>query len=570
MRLLLSKWEGVALQVAQSKAALGCSFLQKLVTERPLSAVSPEVAEEGCSVSLSVLLDDHPKVQFNWEGGRYDGLYYIYAAPGAPPAASPFVDLLPPNLAPNSELSFKRIKSWLSECSASHIKCPKHSGNFMPRRVLHISKSGEGLSVRLSSDHSPGKYATLSYCWGGDQPSKTLQPNFQSYLSDIPLGSLPLTIQHAAIVTHGIGLPYLWVDAMCIIQDDEEDKFDQIAQMHAIYNNSWVTIAAAEAKVSGDGFLQPRGQWQPVKMKARFDDNVFSDVLLVPQGLGPMSCRPDAPLFQRGWTMQETLLSSRILLYGHRELTFLCLEDEKSEGGLPPDIRHYQIAYSQRLLTVEDDKLLGIGALAEAYGRRKGLAGYVAGMWKTDFLQQCLWTTETTNEEHLPRRPVRYRAPSWSWASLDAHISSFGVSANMPAMMLPETMPPNSTCRIIDIQTTLVTLENPFGMVSDGYLTIQGKMRELTWHNKGIGWREEGRLDGSEYRSAAGLASGSGSPLEHRDMQSDEARGYALLLKEVESETGTFQRVGRLEVTERDGFDDWFDGPHEWKEIVVV
>ncbi|KAF6833705.1 3-phytase a precursor [Colletotrichum musicola] len=91
---------------------------------------------------------------------------------------------------------------------------------------------------------------------------------------------------------------------------------------------------------SREGFLQPRGQWQPVKMKARFDDNVFSDVLLVPKGLGPMSCRPDAPLFQRGWTMQETLLSSRVLLYGHRELTFLCLEDEKSEGGLPPDVRH--------------------------------------------------------------------------------------------------------------------------------------------------------------------------------------------------------------------------------------
>ncbi|KAF6833706.1 hypothetical protein CMUS01_06453 [Colletotrichum musicola] len=255
-----------------------------------------------------------------------------------------------------------------------------------------------------------------------------------------------------------------------------------------------------------------------------------------------------------------------------------------------PDSWGYLVsAYSQRLLTVEDDKLLGIGALAEAYGRRKGLAGYVAGMWKTDFLEQCLWTTETTNEEHLPRRAVRYCAPSWSWASLDAHISSFGVSANMPAMMLPETMPPQVTCRIIDIQTTLVTQENLFGMVSDGYRAIQGKMRELTWHNKGTGWREEGRLvrDVEKHwinrrgltidpRMALSIDQPQDWPVRAGRLwsieicKSDEARGYALLLKEAEGRTGTFQRVGRLEVTERDGFDNWFDSPHEWREIVVV
>ncbi|KAF4840937.1 hypothetical protein CGCSCA4_v009786 [Colletotrichum siamense] len=146
-------------------------------------------------------------------------------------------------------------------------------------------------------------YATLSYCWGGDQDAKTLRSNFASYQDHIDFSTLPTTIQDAAIVTIQIGLSYLWVDAMCIIQDDDNDKMKEIAKMHAIYRSSQVTIAPSEAATSKTGFLRPRDMWRPIKMKARFDENVFSDVLLVPEG---SSCRSSAPLFRRGWTLQET------------------------------------------------------------------------------------------------------------------------------------------------------------------------------------------------------------------------------------------------------------------------
>lgn len=92
VRSLLSEWKGVTLAVAESKAALGCPFFQKLVTQRPLSAVAPEVAEEGCSVSMGAVFDDHPSIQFNWRGGRYDGLYYMYAVPGKPSSRSVLLD----------------------------------------------------------------------------------------------------------------------------------------------------------------------------------------------------------------------------------------------------------------------------------------------------------------------------------------------------------------------------------------------------------------------------------------------------------------------------------------------
>ncbi|TDZ34323.1 hypothetical protein C8035_v010727 [Colletotrichum spinosum] len=111
--------------------------------------------------------------------------------------------------------------------------------------------------------------------------------------------------------------------------------------MHNVYNNSWVTIAAIEANTSQDGFLHPRSEWKPVQMRARFDDNVFSDVLLFPRDLGSVCCRNNFPLFTRAWTMQETLLSSRIILYSPRVVSLLCLEDERCESGALPDVRHY-------------------------------------------------------------------------------------------------------------------------------------------------------------------------------------------------------------------------------------
>lgn len=78
----------------------------------------------------------------------------------------------------------------------------------MPARVLHISGIGEEPTIRLSNDHPPAPYATLSYCWGADQPAKTTRANFSSYLSDIVVSTLPPTVRDAAIVARGIGLSY--------------------------------------------------------------------------------------------------------------------------------------------------------------------------------------------------------------------------------------------------------------------------------------------------------------------------------------------------------------------------
>lgn len=472
----------------------------------------------------------------------------------------------------------------------------------MPSRVLYISGTAEKPTIRLSTDHPTVPYVTLSYCWGADQPAKTTRANFSSYLSNIAFSTLPATIRDAAIVTLRIGLSYLWVDAMCIIQDDQEDVMVQIAQMHAIYHSSWVTIAAAEAMTCNDGFLQPRGEWQPIRMRARWDEDGPSEVLLVPEG---MSYREDAPLFRRGWTMQETSLSRSLLIYGQRELVFLCLEGDRCEGGDPLNAQdgvmsfdlgdatylqrrhpaswgYFVSRYSQRLLSVEGDKLLGIAALAEAYGKSKGVSGYVAGMWREDFLEQCLWTTEENPIEGshgVARRPRTYRAPSWSWASLDGHISSFGESVNKPLVVMPDKMPSDVTCQVIDVRTTLVAAGNPFGMVSDGYLKIRGRLRQVVWDSprwhgrlvKGPSVVTDTRMEFKMDCLKDWERTGDVLLWSLEIGKADTGRGYALLLQEAGGREGLYRRVGRLDISKGRGWvEGWFESEYEFREMTII
>lgn len=391
---------------------------------------------------------------------------------------------------------------------------------------------------------------------------------------------------------------------MCIVQDDFDDVMTQIAQMHAIYHSSWVTIAAAEALTCNHGFLQPRSKWQPIRMRARLDESGPSEVLLVPEG---KSWRTEAPLFQRGWTMQETLLSSRILLYGQRELIFLCLEGERCEGADLSDVRHYQTyfdpgsnlyvkldhpegwgylvsAYSQRLLAVEGDKLLGIAALAENYGRTRAAGDYLAGMWREKFLEQCLWITESFPADgRVAKHPKTYRAPSWSWASVDGRISCFGVSANTPLMVLPETMGPNVTCEVVDVQTTLTVAENPFGMVSGGYLVMRGRLRQVVWRPKQGNWTASGHLEGGTRQALDSRMTfmmdceqeweGGGDVLlwSLEICNTDKGSGYAILLQEAGHHDGSFQRVGRLDIDEAPTWrGNWFETEYEIREVRII
>lgn len=609
---------GFNLSYAREMAGTGCPFF-----ERSLQLESGGMKDDAVVSVFASDLDSEPEVSINWKDDRNtdrSAVYEVYLPHGTPlhpptpwaetltrPDIRPSIDWIavrvPPNLVPNSSLSYRRVKGWIDECSSNHVKCSSRPRDFMPSRVLHISGTGEEPTIRLSSDHPPAPYVVLSYCWGAEQPAKTTRANLSSYLSDIDVSTLSATVRDAAIVTRGIGLSYLWVDAMCIIQDDFDDVMEQVAQMHSIYHCSWLTIAAVEAPTCNHGFLQPRAQWQPLRMRARLDGGDPSDVLLAPKNNNPV--RGNAALFQRGWTMQEMLLSSRILLYGQRELIYLCLEAERCEGAVPSEVRrlgaHYDpvdsiysdlnhpetwgrvvVTYTQRQLSVDDDRLLAVGALAEAYGRNNGVSGYAAGMWREDFLYQCLWTTDRfAYDGVVPRHPSVYTAPSWSWASIVARIRMLGQVGNVPAMIMPGTMPPTITCEVVDIRTTLLVAGNPFGVVTDGELVIRGKMRRVVWESGDL-WREKGRLakdadtDGRMLFTLDCPHDWSGADdvlLWSLELcEPDDGHGYALLLQEAGHPKGLFQRVGLLGIVkmQRLGLPNWFESEYELREITII
>ncbi|KAK4664587.1 uncharacterized protein QC763_0087530 [Podospora pseudopauciseta] len=358
------------------------------------------------------------------------GEFVLYTVPGQTPHKL-FGSQPPPNIVPNSQVSFTRARRFLEDCVANHAQCRDFNLKHMPTRVLEVYSASDTdtpdspmpFRVRLVSNPAPRAYATLSYCWGGDQPGKTLKRRLASYSRDIPLDALPLTIIDVLTVTHGVALEYLWVDALCIIQDSNEDKMAEISNMHRTYRGSVLTIAACVAGTSLDGFLRPRIHDRGYVLNARLDssNNNSSDEIRQVIGI-PVRSRLDEtipPLYTRAWTFQEGQLFTRVLAYGNRGMVYYYLESRHCDGGHEQPIYDTWLtkdaigagfryldhgnqslskivhpcawgsvleAYTSRQLTVGDDKLLVVMAIAEEYRRTKPVTEYLTGLWREDFL----------------------------------------------------------------------------------------------------------------------------------------------------------------------------------------
>jgi hypothetical protein len=300
---------------------------------------------------------------------------------------------------------------------------------------------------------------------------------------------------------------------MCIVQDSNDGKMKEISNMHRIYRGSLFTIAAAVAQISRHGFLQPRAAYRGFKLKTQIGDNLVGEAAAVPDRTNHE--RNAYPIYTRGWTFQEGLLSTRVLAYGNRGMVYACLESQRCDGGyqqsigglhssdhdairaifkhLSPGSQHLGSdkhpmawgaivsAYTQRQLSFADDKLLAITAIAEEYLRTKPVTLYLGGMWKEDLLHQCLWSRARPTSDSRPvTRPAAYRALSWSWASLDGHFVTFQQVDGTGSFVEC-----NFSCQLIDAQTALCDENSPFGPITGGFIRLRCKMRRLTWLSPG-------------------------------------------------------------------------------------
>jgi hypothetical protein len=356
----------------------------------------------------------------------------------------------PPILPGNNREALWLAKSWMDRCEASHELCRAQRKKYSttpPTRL--ISVSGNAVKLYFSADiEGPVKYATLSHCWGNLQITTLERDNVSQFLVGIPEQALCKTFQHAIEITRSVDLQYLWIDSLCIIQDDPEDWTHEAARMSAVYGGSFFSIAAASATDGSQGCFFDRdplyASHQPIDIPL---DGRGSQKFMLANGRSFDRCVRNAALSTRAWVLQERLLAPRTVHFSSAEIFWECKEVNACESypnGLPsfldytPDF-DTQIdrldkaslplwesvvqLYSGCFLTFGKDKLPALMGIAEMFEEQIGDT-YLAGMWRRELehhLTWRIWHRPGANLPWLPR-PNPPRAPSWSWAAIDFQI----------------------------------------------------------------------------------------------------------------------------------------------------
>ena len=408
-----------------------------------------------------------------------------------------------------SAASFEKARNWIEECFQNHHNCPALRLLPLPTRVVDVAYPGDGKDwVRLHLGEGICKhYVALSYCWGMPrQPVETTKATLRSHIQDgIAISWLPDAIRDAIEVTRNLRVRYLWIDSLCIVQDDKEDKTKEISEMRRIFSNAYCTISAASVGIVTDGFLQTRGT---------HSSHTFSLPYPCPDGaLGTMTLGenvgrtyfqfydPSAdPINHRAWTLEEKLLSPRVLIYTSTHLRWLCDTDEYSDGGNPyagfdtqaerlpfrtrasadgsvkiadkvelKDFferwRYILEEYTNRTLTKPKDKLRALSGVAD-YFHKLTSDQYLAGLWRADLAYELVWI----RQREAKRRPP-HRAPSWSWASVNSLITF---------LSLPERRE-YFHCEILECIVVPLSDNAPFGAVKSGTLRLKGLLRQVPW-----------------------------------------------------------------------------------------
>src|SRR3569833_2176974 len=409
---------------------------------------------------------------------------------------------------PQSPSGLNRAASWLEECENNHgSKCGVPGPVPLPSRVLDLS--GSKIRLRETTDGEMGKYAALSYRWGGPQDFQTTLGTLQRKLSGFSHESLPATLQDAVTITRKLGMRYLWVDSECIIQDCEVDKARQVSMMSSIYRNAHVTICAGHSENADAGIFTnvsdpDTGLWpnlvpmnyclanqkaESIKAALQMPSEKTSTIWLLAEDRSLSTTHIDE-LARRGWCLQEHLLSPRVLYYG-RWAQWRCRCTTESEGGFyaenefGPEERRltdallrlpagsadlhmtvllqrgwYRLVndFAQRKLGLASDRLPAIGGVATAIHRITG-AEYLAGLWRDNLLHDMLWYADTRD---WLCRPDVWRAPTWSWASVEAPV----VYAHFSDDAMPVAV-------VHGCQATPAPEHNAFGEITAGTLELR-------------------------------------------------------------------------------------------------
>ncbi|KAF2753166.1 HET-domain-containing protein, partial [Pseudovirgaria hyperparasitica] len=373
--------------------------------------------------------------------------------------------------------SFPRIRSWIAHCNRNHNGCieAQRLGPLLPTRVVVIGDAPDQLYL-MASEGARGHYAAMSYAWGkvSPEPITTTRHTWTKHLHGFSISELPPSLRDGVLTARNLGLRYLWIDRLCIIQDSIADKETEMANMQQIYQNAYLTIVAACASSSAESFLNIRDAHSSVITLPVF--------CLNPDSVGRDRIREDGsvqlwhkdssqgcePLYERAWTLQETFLAPRLLIYSRDCCFFKCLGGHQCDdpaidwntycakaglnstrmmhqgkltrpslsaqapgihsiinstsmqaNKLPEHFRAWKRIvrdYSMRALSDPMDKLPALSGVV-SYMQSEMKDECLAGLWRRHLLREVTWMSKGATRSEV------WRAPSWSWMSLDGPLS---------------------------------------------------------------------------------------------------------------------------------------------------
>ena len=422
---------------------------------------------------------------------------------------------------PGSDESLTLMKGWIDDCQRRHELCMKmpHQQVGGPKRLLQCLPDGVRV-VETQSRTQRCDYIALSYCWGdGTAVKMTTQETADLHHQRIPDESLPPLYREVVALARGLSISYLWIDALCIIQDSDKDREEEMMQMSKIYSGALVVVVAASAESPLDSLLRVKPQsgqthtWgtaSPIRYKEMDLDVKFRKR---PRGAHLFEDATKlTPIAKRAWCFQEKLLASRCLVFCEDEVVWECqscclcecggkqehfyLEKGPWKGPhrqmllplaenepfqLDGTLRHFADAeaaysfwenavenYSRRALTLKTDRLPAISAIASIVAEATG-DRYLAGLWRNDLLDGLAWYVSKGFEREEPIPHWKYIAPTWSWVSLQRSVCYF----------LPRGFKPRHPddadleASVLDAWTALEG-QNPYGPVSDAAIVLSG------------------------------------------------------------------------------------------------
>ena len=242
-----------------------------------------------------------------------------------------------------SQAYFAVLKRWLANCETNHTRCRNDTPK-LPKRVIYVAEEGESPYL-VRGEGIYARYVALSHCWGHSREGMTTNKNLEAHMHAIDWAALPKTFKDAIITCRRLGIKYIFIDRLCIVQDSQSDWEEQSALMGSIYHDSTLTLAASVSNNSSTGIFVP----------FRPSEDFKNDVVALPPSFGDYKGQAfiTAPTFvdycmqirrsadklgfnvleSRAWTMQEICLSQRKICFLEREAIWRCCETSQDQNG---------------------------------------------------------------------------------------------------------------------------------------------------------------------------------------------------------------------------------------------